>query len=122
MQDDPSQFDPAHVPDSWRHAPRPVARGFRRKTSGGDATAVWLGGVGAYVVSLVGCWVLFGGGAAVSLLLFSIGALIYFLPTLVAWSEDHPQIAALAALNIILGWTIIGWGAAMVWALIKKSR
>jgi hypothetical protein len=47
-----------------------------------------------------------------------VGALIcgYFLPTLVAGKRKHPNGEAILALNLFLGWTFLGWLAALVWA------
>lgn len=41
---------------------------------------------------------------------------LYLLPTIVAWRRGHHNTAAIFVLNIALGWTFIGWIAAMVWA------
>ena len=55
--------------------------------------------------------------------LWMIGMLIvvslsaYMLPTLIAWLRHAPDIAAVTLLNLILGWTLIGWIAALVLAL-----
>lgn len=42
--------------------------------------------------------------------------LVYFFPWAVAWARDHHQIGAIAVLNLFLGWTVLGWVAALVWA------
>ena len=42
---------------------------------------------------------------------------LYLLPTLVAWFQQHPQLYAIAALNLLLGWTLVGWIGALVLAL-----
>ena len=48
---------------------------------------------------------------------------IYFVPTLVAIKREHHNLAAIIALNVLLGWTILGWVAALVWALtVVKGR
>lgn len=47
------------------------------------------------------------------------GAAAYFLPTAIAIGRKHPQTAAIIALNIFLGWSILGWVAGIVWALVK---
>ena len=44
---------------------------------------------------------------------------LYFLPTIIACKQEHKNIPAIAALNILLGWTILGWVGALVWALSK---
>jgi hypothetical protein len=50
------------------------------------------------------------------ILLFVIGG-IYLLPTIIASVRSHQQVAAIAALNILLGWTLLGWVIAFVWSL-----
>ena len=45
--------------------------------------------------------------------------IIYFLPAIVAFSRNHPQTASIAALNLFLGETGIGWVVALIWALAK---
>jgi hypothetical protein len=48
--------------------------------------------------------------------LFVIFAL-YFIPTMVARSRKHRNSSAITALNILLGWTVLGWIIAFIWAL-----
>jgi hypothetical protein len=48
-------------------------------------------------------------------ILFSL--VIYFMPTLVAWHKKNRD--AILALNLLLGWTGLGWVAALVWGLVK---
>lgn len=43
----------------------------------------------------------------------------YLLPTIIASSRKHQNTAAIAALNILLGCTFLGWVAALVWALTE---
>ena len=44
-----------------------------------------------------------------------IGFALYFLPTLLGWKKRNS--GAIFALNLLLGWTVIGWIVALVWAL-----
>lgn len=48
----------------------------------------------------------------VILLLF---VFIYFLPSVVAW--DKRNRGAIFMLNLLLGWTVLGWVGALVWAM-----
>jgi hypothetical protein len=48
------------------------------------------------------------------LLCAGLGA--YLLPTLVSWMRHHPHTASIGILNLLLGWTLLGWVGAMVWA------
>jgi hypothetical protein len=42
---------------------------------------------------------------------------LYFLPWIVAYQRDHYQCNSIALLNLFLGWTFIGWVAALVWSV-----
>jgi hypothetical protein len=44
---------------------------------------------------------------------------LYFLPSIIAISNNHKNKVAITALNIFAGWTFIGWVGSLVWALIK---
>lgn len=48
--------------------------------------------------------------------LFALGAIVYITPTVIAHHRGHHQRQAITLLNILLGWTFLGWVAAMVWA------
>jgi hypothetical protein len=58
-----------------------------------------------------------GGIFALALLLLLIP--LYLLPTIVAVKKNRRQMTAIFILNLLLGWTIIGWAGAMVWAFIE---
>ena len=45
--------------------------------------------------------------------------LLYILPSLIARKRDHKQETAIILLNLLLGWTLIGWIAALIWAVIN---
>lgn len=46
---------------------------------------------------------------------------IYFAPTIVALNRDKRDSVAIFFLNLLLGWTLLGWVAALVWALTHDS-
>lgn len=50
---------------------------------------------------------------------FISGPLLYMLPTVEAWNKEQPNLAAIAAVNILLGWTLVGWVVAFAWALTR---
>lgn len=56
------------------------------------------------------------------LLLFMAGTFIYLFPCFIADLRKHENATAIAALNLLLGWTILGWIAAFVWALTAQRR
>jgi hypothetical protein len=41
---------------------------------------------------------------------------IYFLPTVVAEARGHQNSGMIFLLNLLLGWTVLGWIGALVWA------
>lgn len=54
--------------------------------------------------------------------LFLILIIAYFVPMFVAGARGHPQTGAIAILNIFLGWTILGWVGALVWAAMAFEK
>ncbi len=41
---------------------------------------------------------------------------LYFLPAVLAASKQHRRGLALFLVNLLLGWTLVGWFACLVWA------
>lgn len=46
----------------------------------------------------------------------------YFIPTVVAANRSHSRQGAVLALNALAGWTVVGWVAALIWALAGACR
>jgi hypothetical protein len=64
-----------------------------------------------------------GGNNVVSIFVYSIiGLWIYFLPALHALWKKRRNSGAIFALNLLLGWTAIGWIVALVWSLKNDSE
>ena len=51
-----------------------------------------------------------GGGS------FLIVLALYFLPAIIAALREHNNAGAILVLNLFLGWTVLGWVLALVWA------
>ena len=49
--------------------------------------------------------------------LILILAVVYFIPSIVAAVRNHRELGAIFRLNISLGWTIVGWISALIWAM-----
>lgn len=45
----------------------------------------------------------------------------YMLPTIEAWLRKSNNLPAIAALNFFLGWSLLGWVAALVWAFKRPT-
>lgn len=48
-------------------------------------------------------------------------AAVYFMPTWVAWKMRHHNVVAIGVLNLLAGWTFIGWVGALVWSLTRNK-
>lgn len=60
------------------------------------------------------------GASLIFLLLLSAVSLgIYFIPYIVAKRNKKQNAGAIGALNFFLGWTLVGWVVALVWAMSK---
>ncbi len=44
-----------------------------------------------------------------------IGLFIYFIPSIIGWKTKNAS--GILILNIFLGWTFLGWVAALIWAV-----
>ena len=53
------------------------------------------------------------------LMVFCFVIPLYFLPSLLA--RKKRQWTAIFALNLLLGWTLLGWVGALVWALTAEA-
>ncbi len=72
--------------------------------------------IGAAVLGIIALALLSASPAAT---FYVCGLVLYFLPTLVAVRAHKKNQIAIFALNLLAGWTFVGWVVAMVWALIK---
>lgn len=48
--------------------------------------------------------------------------LFYFLPVIIADKRGHPNWTTIGALNLLAGWTILGWIAALIWACAGNTE
>ena len=51
-----------------------------------------------------------------------VAIMIYFIPTMVANSRYHRNAGAIMMVNLLLGWTFIGWVIALVWAMTADVK
>ncbi len=62
----------------------------------------------------LGMGLVIGGG------LFAL--ILYWIPTVIALWRNHPQTWPIVLLNLLVGWTGIGWIAALVWSVAAVRR
>lgn len=53
---------------------------------------------------------------------FVVLLLLYFAPALVAKFRRHRNFVAIAVLNLLVGWTLIGWIVLLGWSLLEQER
>ena len=54
-----------------------------------------------------------------AIFLLFIGLPMYFLPAIIGREKRNAR--SLLALNVLVGWTFIGWVGALVWALLRDG-
>ena len=56
------------------------------------------------------------------LIILAVLFAIYFVPVIVAGMRRCQAYAGIAIVNVFLGWTFVGWVAALTWAAVGKQR
>jgi RsiW-degrading membrane proteinase PrsW (M82 family) len=46
---------------------------------------------------------------------------LYFLPSIIAAKKEKPNKTSILILNLFLGWTLIGWVVALIWAVSSNE-
>jgi hypothetical protein len=52
-------------------------------------------------------------------IIFVFSLALYFLPSIIAIAGHRRNAAAIFLLNLLLGWTFVGWVVALVWSVKK---
>ncbi|NTU92372.1 MAG: superinfection immunity protein [Chlorobiaceae bacterium] len=62
-------------------------------------------------------WVWSSSSPVTAALMMILFWLLGFLPSIIAFLRKHHSSVAILALNILLGWTGLGWIIAFIWSL-----
>jgi len=54
--------------------------------------------------------------------MFLVSVAVYFLPTILASIRHRPNTMTIFLINLLLGWTALGWIAAMVLVFIETKN
>jgi hypothetical protein len=57
----------------------------------------------------------------VFVILLLLCVIIYMLPTLIAYARDVPSRHTITVINIVFGWTLVGWLIAFLWAMLAET-
>ena len=58
----------------------------------------------------------------VRIVLAGIGLIAYCVPTAIAVFRGHANVAPIVVVNLLAGWTFVGWVVALAWAVSYQSR
>jgi len=47
---------------------------------------------------------------------------LYFMPAIIAFHRQHHNRVAIRGLNVLLGWSVLGWVVAFLWALTAGHK
>jgi hypothetical protein len=62
-------------------------------------------------------------GAIAAVILFVIfGVAMWLLPIYIAWRRHVRNVAAITVIDLLLGWTFVGWVACLAWAVSSDTR
>jgi uncharacterized membrane protein len=57
-----------------------------------------------------------------TIIMLILVVVLYMLPTFLAFGREHPRRQDVAVVNILFGWTLIGWIAVFLWALLARPQ
>lgn len=64
----------------------------------------------------------FGPWEIALILVLLFGLPVYVTPTIIAVIRKTKNLAAIILLNLLGGWTILGWVASLVWAIVADKK
>ena len=53
------------------------------------------------------------------ILLLIVGMVFYFVPAVIGFRKKN--FTAIALVNLLAGWTVVGWIFALIWAIVDKT-
>lgn len=72
------------------------------------------------LVALIGAGSAGFSGFALGVMGFAAG-LVYFVPAIAGWQRDHFNSTGIFWLNLLLGWLLLPWVGALIWALSRSK-
>ena len=60
-------------------------------------------------------------GILLALIALALGIWIYILPSIIAFQRNHKYKWPIAAINILLGWSVFAWVGSLVWAIMPNN-
>jgi hypothetical protein len=57
-----------------------------------------------------------------AIILFLPALVVYFLPTIIAAVRHVKNMLGIVLLNVLAGWTFVGWVIALVWSIVDQKQ
>jgi hypothetical protein len=57
-----------------------------------------------------------------AVVLIAIAVAVYFIPNWIASARKHPSANSIFVTNLLLGWTGLGWIAALIWSFTSFTQ
>jgi Na+/H+-dicarboxylate symporter len=55
-------------------------------------------------------------------LLIFLTLVFYFIPSAIATLRDAQHSRMIFLINLVFGWTVLGWIAALIWAIVESPK
>ena len=55
-------------------------------------------------------------------ILLVVGAILYFVPAALAWWLHVKSFRTIFYVNLVFGWTIVGWVVALMWSMAERNE
>jgi Superinfection immunity protein len=121
------------IPSASEDAQRVMLRGERQRQAGSAKRALAIFGA-LIVLAVVGIAssnvtkpspskpssIFAGSPAELFICIFVLP--IYFAPSVIAIRRGHPNVAPIVVINVLLGWTLVGYVAALAWSVCAMQR
>ena len=84
--------------------------------------------VGVVLLGFVVGWVLAPDVMATLAVVCFVGLLVagvvvaWLIPVWIAFRREHPNRTAILVVNLLFGWTFVGWGLSLAWALSNPAQ
>jgi Superinfection immunity protein len=98
-------------------SPRPVAVNTPRVLTPAEISKINNSSFGNSPPVPVNASSYFGISFAGFLLMIGLGIVVYFVPAMIAAARKHRKATSIFLVNLFLGWSVVGWIFALVWAL-----
>lgn len=61
------------------------------------------------------------GVVILGILATALGIVLYFMPAIIAYRRGHANKVIILIIDLLLGWTFLGWAGCLVWAFIDTD-